>query len=372
MERYARQEMIPGWNPQVVHSAKVMVAGAGTTGNELVKNLALVGIGKIVIVDTDVVEEVNLSRSVLFRKHDIGQPKAGVLAQRATEINPDVEAAGLSADIIHDLGSREYAAFDCVFAAVDNNEARLWLNRYCWVNGTPLINTGIGGMVGNVFVAMPPQGPCVECGWPQREYQELAERHSCSKEGLVFEEPKIPMVITTAAVVAGIAVQECLCLLHGEHLGAHNGTGRVLQYLGGVGGFVTWRVPRREDCPGHLPLPGEMAGEVGLDQPLGEVKAAVSRSTGQPTVEVWHDKAIVYSVRCNRCGWAERGQPCLLGRFQRRLCPRCGALSVVSDERSEELRGELTLRSYGIACNSILRVICGGAGEVKYGWILVT
>src|SRR5438105_429320 len=107
MDRYKRQEMIRGWNPQVVRTANVMVVGAGTTGNEVTKNLTLLGISRITVVDMDRVEEVNLSRSVLFRDGDIGQPKAEVVAKRAIELNPDVELEGLTANAVFNVGCLE-------------------------------------------------------------------------------------------------------------------------------------------------------------------------------------------------------------------------------------------------------------------------
>ena len=72
----------------------MLVVGAGALGNEVLKNLALLGVGTTYVIDLDDVEPSNLSRSVLFRAEDGGQPKAEVAARRAGEINPEVAIRG--------------------------------------------------------------------------------------------------------------------------------------------------------------------------------------------------------------------------------------------------------------------------------------
>src|SRR5690606_29926158 len=96
---------------------------------------------------------------------------------------------------------------------VDNLEARMWVNRYCWMTGTPLINTGVGGLKGNVSVLHPPHSACLECSWSDIQYATIDEKYSCLKIGLDAFEPKIPMVITSAAVVGGIAAQEAVRII---------------------------------------------------------------------------------------------------------------------------------------------------------------
>ena len=91
--RYDTLNLISWWQQEKVSKAKVMVVGAGALGNEILKNLALVGIGHILIIDFDIIEAANLTRSVLFRAEDIGKLKAEVAAQRLKELNPDVKVA---------------------------------------------------------------------------------------------------------------------------------------------------------------------------------------------------------------------------------------------------------------------------------------
>ena len=213
MNRYARQELIEGWDQESINTAHVLVVGAGTTGNEVIKNLALLGFGKLTIIDLDEVEEVNLSRSVLFRSHDRGQPKAAIAAAMAHELNPQLTAHARALNVVCDFGNREYEKFDCVILTVDNLEARMWVNRYCWMTGIPLINTGVGGLSGNVSVFFPPESACLECLWSDTQYDNVNERYSCLKVGIDSLEPKIPMVISSAAIIGGIAAQEAVRIL---------------------------------------------------------------------------------------------------------------------------------------------------------------
>ena len=84
-DRYARHRLIDGWDQERLRAARVMVAGAGAIGNEVIKLLALLGIGRLLIVDFDSVEISNLTRSPLFREADIGRSKAFIAAERAKE-----------------------------------------------------------------------------------------------------------------------------------------------------------------------------------------------------------------------------------------------------------------------------------------------
>ena len=99
-DRYSRLRLIPWWDQERLKNATIMVVGAGAIGNELIKNLALLGIGRILIFDMDAIESTNLTRSVLYRAGDVGRYKAEVAAERAMEINPDVKAKAFVSNII--------------------------------------------------------------------------------------------------------------------------------------------------------------------------------------------------------------------------------------------------------------------------------
>src|SRR5688500_19219093 len=87
-DRFARFKLIGWWDQARLARARVLVIGAGALGNEIVKNLALLGVGNLFISDMDRIENSNLSRSVLYRETDNGAFKAAAAARSAKEIHP--------------------------------------------------------------------------------------------------------------------------------------------------------------------------------------------------------------------------------------------------------------------------------------------
>src|ERR1700756_5523177 len=128
-DRYSRLRLIPWWDEAKIRAARVLVVGAGALGNEILKNLALLGFRNIVVVDLDRIEESNLSRAVLFRESDVGQSKAQVAARAVQAIPPEATVQPIAGDIVHQLGLGLFAWCDAVIAGLDNREARLWINR---------------------------------------------------------------------------------------------------------------------------------------------------------------------------------------------------------------------------------------------------
>ena len=129
-DRYSRLRLIPWWDQDRLKNATIMVVGAGAIGNELIKNLTLLGIGRILVFDMDDIENTNLTRSILYRRSDVGRYKAEVAVERAMEINPDVKAKAFVSNIIDDVGLGVFRRMDVVLGGLDNREARLHKGRY--------------------------------------------------------------------------------------------------------------------------------------------------------------------------------------------------------------------------------------------------
>src|SRR5690554_4196160 len=103
-DRYARFRLIAWWEQEKLTAARILVVGAGALGNEVLKNLALLGVGSVHIVDFDEIEGSNLSRSVLFRSRDRGRSKAEAAAEAVMDINPEIKVQALCANVITDIG----------------------------------------------------------------------------------------------------------------------------------------------------------------------------------------------------------------------------------------------------------------------------
>jgi molybdopterin/thiamine biosynthesis adenylyltransferase len=195
-----------------------MVVGAGALGNEILKNLALVGTGHIFIVDFDVVEASNLTRSILFRAEDIGKLKAEVAAQRLKEINPDIKVFPMCSDITTDIGLGVFRQMDVVIVGVDNFGARIFVNRACFKIGTPWINGGIQELIGEFYVYIPGKSACYECNLPHEAYKEIKRRLSCLLPMEEVEQGRVPTTPTIASIIGALQVQEALKIIH-KHKG---------------------------------------------------------------------------------------------------------------------------------------------------------
>src|SRR5664280_1988475 len=211
--RYDRQERVSWWDQSLLSSAKVVVVGAGALGNEVVKNLALIGVGNILVFDIDTIEASNLARCVFFRPGDEGQPKAPVLAGGARELNPSVRIDGLVADI-RSFGTGLAMRADVLVGALDNREARLYCNRLAARTGSAWVDGAIEALTGVARVFTPPDS-CYECTLSDTDWEILAHRQSCrllSRDDLL--EGKVPTTATTSSIVAGVQAQEVVKLLH--------------------------------------------------------------------------------------------------------------------------------------------------------------
>jgi len=212
--RYDRQELITWWDQNSLRSAQVLVVGAGALGNEVVKNLTLLGVGNITVVDMDTVSTSNLSRCVFFREGDEGKEKAILVAERASELNPDVQVEA-HVSYVQSKGVGWVRNFNLVIGCLDNREARVWVNQACRKFGITWIDGAIEGIRGVVKV-FPPSGACYECTLGEVDRSILDKRKACSL--LSTEEVlqgKVPTTATTSSVVAGLQTQEAIRLLNG-------------------------------------------------------------------------------------------------------------------------------------------------------------
>lgn len=213
--RYDRQERITWWDQSALARSRVLVVGAGALGNEIVKNLALVGVGNIDLIDMDKIERSNLARCALFRDSDEGEYKAEALARAASAINPDCKITGFVMTV-QEFGSGSLLNYDVLIAGLDNMEARLWLNRQARHIGKLWIDGAIEGLQG-IVRTFPPEGPCLECTLSEQDQINLSHRRSCallSPEELISG--KTPTNSTSASIVAGIEVQEAIKALVGR------------------------------------------------------------------------------------------------------------------------------------------------------------
>ena len=195
-----------------VSAARVMVVGCGALGNEVLKNLVLMGVMHIVVVDFDIVETGNLTRSVFFTKEDAEQrrKKAMVMAERLQQLNMAVEVMPICGDIAYDVGLGLIRQMDVVISCVDSRWARFCINRHCMRAGIPWVDGGIDGLEGTARVFAPGRN-CYACNLGPEGLNDLARRMPCS--GMIRRQEQAGSAPTTsviASVIGAVEVQEAL------------------------------------------------------------------------------------------------------------------------------------------------------------------
>lgn len=297
--RYHRQTLISWWDQDRLAAARVLVVGAGALGNELLKNLALLGVGTIVVVDLDDVENSNLSRCVLFRSGDEGRPKAEVAAAAAGALNPDVSIVPVVGDVRTAFGLRVFADVDVVLGGLDNREARLHVNQSCWKASTPWVDGAIEGLMGTMRVFEPPATACYECTMNERDHELVAARRACSL--LTRDEMlagKVPTTATSASVIAGMQVQEAVKLLHRDRVDAGFG-GRGVAYNGLTHDSYVVSYARRDECLSHDTYDLDAAVEMPEDATLGDLLADARADLGDAVLDL--EREIVTHLACAAC-----------------------------------------------------------------------
>lgn len=247
--RYSRFKLISWWEQSILKNAKVLVIGCGALGNEIVKNLTMLGIGNIFVVDMDEVEKSNLSRSVLFRKEDEGKSKAETVCRRALEINDEINIKYFNGNVF-ELGLGIFREMDIIICGLDNREARLFVNQSCWKVNRPWIDGAIETLNGIARMFIPPDGVCYECTMNETDYKLLNKRKSCMLLGIDdIQQGKIPTTPTISSIIAGMQVQEAVKYLHKKDFNLLNGRGFVYNGMTNESYIVEYQ--KKEFCPSH-------------------------------------------------------------------------------------------------------------------------
>jgi molybdopterin/thiamine biosynthesis adenylyltransferase len=321
-DRFARFRLINWWDQELLTNARIVVIGAGALGNEIVKNLALLGVGQVFVADRDQIENSNLSRSILFRERDCGRSKAHVAAERAMEIYPQIEVQPFAGNIVHDLGLGIYRWADVILGGLDNREARVAINHAAARAGKIWIDGAIERLDGVARVFDPATGPCYECTMGVNDWKMLEARRSCALLSRnEMELGKVPTTPTTASIVAGIQVQEAIKYLHGLETIA--GRGFIFEGTRHQSYIVDYT--RKDDCPAHdADLPVEKLSWRVSSTQVGALLERVRVDLG-PEAVIETGRDLLASLYCPDCR-QEEAMLASLGKVTvaQGRCPRCG------------------------------------------------
>lgn len=285
--------LLSWFKKEKVKNARVLVAGAGALGNEVVKNLALFGIGHIYVVDFDEIEITNLTRSVLFREDDAYNHsyKAKIVAQRAMEINPQIKVTPIVGNLFSEVGLGLYRSVDVVIGCLDSRIARYLLNRLCMRAGKTWIDGGIENLSGLVRVYSPGVN-CYECSLTREEFNHIMLRTGCAD--VVRTQEKAGRVATTpisASIIGAIQVQEAMKVIHtndDEPAPFKTLQGKMLRYDGmtcttNIYKFSSWK----NNCPAHEHWENIVEGEgLSANMTVGAALTELNALLGCKAVEI--------------------------------------------------------------------------------------
>ncbi len=355
-DRLGTFNFISWWEREKMEQARVLVVGAGALGNEVVKNLALMGVGYIYIVDFDTIEAANLSRSPLFRESDAHKKKAEVVAARAKELNRDVHVQYLHGDVTTQLGLGVVRRMDVIIGCLDNREARLAVNRMAYWMNKPWVDGAIQELLGLVRVFIPGAGACFECTLTEQARRDLSVRYSCpllARQNILLG--KVPTTPTIASIIGAMQSQEALKLIHGLPVEA----GKVIHFNGMTNQMHTTAYRPRQDCESHwifgeiveLPFRSEATT-------LRELHSLVQADLG-PQAIIELDQELILSLTCPQCKTLEPVlRPIMEITYEAAHCPVCGTLR--EPQMTHLITGEedfldRTLASLGVPLLHILR-----------------
>jgi len=332
-DRFSRLRLIPWWDQAKIASARILVIGAGALGNEILKNLALLGFRKIIVVDLDRIEESNLSRTILYRSQDVGEFKATAAARAYHAILADSRVQPLTGNVLRDFGLGLFGWSDVILAGLDNRESRLWINRSAWKVNRPWIDGAIEGINGVARVFLPGSAPCFECTLGEVDWAILQRRMSCNllaNEDVT--EGKIPTTPTISSIIAGIQVQEAVKLIHGMPTLA--GSGFIFEGL--HHSSYTVKYTENPDCMSHytiqeivrLPLRSH-------DLTIEELWKRAQTDLASTEVLLEFSRDVIQKLACPHCG-VEEEQFIPVGglRYEQGRCPHDGHMRIVHTTHS--------------------------------------
>lgn len=193
LERYARHIVlreIGGAGQRSLKEARVLVVGAGGLGAPAILYLAAAGVGRIGIIDDDVVDHTNLQRQIIHADQRTGMPKVFSASEGAVALNPYVDIRPYNRRLTEETARVLLEEYDLILDGSDNFETRYLVNRAAHACGVPLISGALSQWEGQLSVFDPAQGtPCYQCVFPEAPAAGLAP--SCAEAGVLGPLPGV-------------------------------------------------------------------------------------------------------------------------------------------------------------------------------------
>ena len=191
MHLYSRQILLDGWDIEAQEKLKlanILIVGCGGIGCLSAELLARAGVGKINLIDADVIETSNLQRQIAYSPADLGFYKAEVLAKRLAEINPFIEIVSLTTLLDEQNAGDLIAQQDLVLDGCDNFSTRYLVNQICQKFNVPLLSASAIGFQGQMFM-VEGDSACYACLFPKEEHANESLR--CADSGVLASTPNV-------------------------------------------------------------------------------------------------------------------------------------------------------------------------------------
>jgi molybdopterin/thiamine biosynthesis adenylyltransferase/rhodanese-related sulfurtransferase len=238
IRRYARHIIMPevGLEGQrKLKAASVLVVGTGGLGSPLALYLAAAGIGRLGLVDYDVVDESNLQRQIIHGQSSLGQSKLDSAERRIRDVNPYVEINKYNVPLTSANALELLAPYDVVIDGTDNFPTRYLVNDACVRLGKPNVYGSIFRFEGQLSVFYAEEGPCYRCMFPEPPPPGLVP--NCAEGGVLGI---LPGTIGTMQATEAIK----LILGIGDPM-----IGRMMLYDALEMSFTTIKIRKNPNCP---------------------------------------------------------------------------------------------------------------------------
>lgn len=236
--RYSRHILLPevgGKGQQKLAKAGVCIVGAGGLGSPVSLYLAAAGIGKIGLIDSDVVDLSNLQRQIIHYTPDVTRPKVLSAKEKIQALNPNVAVEIYEERLLSKNVLRLIQPYDVVIDGADNFPTKFLINDACFFADKPLVHGGILRFQGRVFSIIPKQSACYRCIFKNPPPPGLVA--SCQEAGILG---------VVAGIIGTIQATEALKIILGI---GQPLTDRILDFDAHQTEFREVRTKRNPNCP---------------------------------------------------------------------------------------------------------------------------
>ena len=359
------QSLLSWWHEEKVRQAHVLVIGCGALGSEVIRQLCLLKVGHITVVDYDTIEEANLFASSMFTRDDACRnlPKIEAARKLVAKMHPEGTFTGINGNVLHDLGLSHFKTCNPTISCVDNRMARLFINRVVHQFGSYWIDGAIENLAGTVKV-FGKKTACFECEMTEDDWSALHTELGCTtvvRRNL--SHGRVPTTSLSASIIAAMQVQEAMKVIQGLHDKLRR---NHFYYEGMSNHCISYQEPpkRNEDCTCNFSSLEVQISSVSTSHKVSEMDEILFKDHSiqssalrlrSPLITAWRDQA----GKVHQVDAIPKHE--ILNVLEQKVVEVAEVVSLVSISEY----AQMTLHDLGIPPQDILNVI-DSKGQVHY------